>query len=315
MPIDTRREHRPENQEQWPIHPSYSYAYITDEVEGLILVDVMNLVDGDPTNNFLERAVTFNPDEALTGAVNLAIAGNNVYVCCDKGIVTVDIGNPLEPKIVNTLGGPEIVRPKAIAVQFRYAFVCDQKGVSVLDITNPQKPKYVKDNTIALKEANDVYVARTYAYVAAGSEGLVIVDAENPEKIKVQQKFNDEGKINDTRSVKVASTNASIYAYVADGHNGLKVIQLTSPKDTPGYLGFSPVPTPKLIATRHTHGAAVALSKGMDRDRAVDESGNQVSIFGRLGSRPFTLEEQRHLYMKDGKVWKVNKEGEVFNKD
>lgn len=314
MPIDTRREHRPENLEQWPIHPLYSYAYITDEFEGLILVDVMNLVDGDPTNNFLKRAVTFNPDGILNGAVNLAIAGNNVYVCCKKGIVTVNIKDPLEPVVVNTIGAPNIVNPKAIAVQFRYAFVCDQNGVSVLDITSPKRPKFVKDNTIALQHANDVYVARTYAYVAAGSDGLVIIDAENPEKLKIQQRFTDDGAINDAHAVRVASTNASVYAYVADGHNGLRVIQLTSPRDTPGYLGFSPVPTPQLIATRHTHGAAVALSKGMDRDRAVDESGNQISIFGRLGARPFTLEEQRQLYMKDGKVWTVNKDGEVFNK-
>jgi len=39
-----------------------------------------------------------------------------------------------------------------------------------------------------------------------------------------------------------------------------------------------------------------------DRDRAVDETGHQIAVFGRLGSRPFTLEEMRRLYLdKDGK--------------
>jgi hypothetical protein len=92
-------------------------------------------------------------------------------------------------------------------------------------------------------------------------------------------------------------TNASMFAYVADGKNGLKVLQLTSPDDVPTYLGFSPRPAPRLIAWYPTHGPAVALSKGLDRDRAVDESGNQLSVFGRRGARPFTLEEQQMLYI------------------
>ena len=85
MPIDTKRFYRPENMEQWPIHPLYTYAYITDSVEGLILVDVMNLVDGKPDNNFLKRDVTFNPDGVLAGALNLTIAGNYIYISCDAG--------------------------------------------------------------------------------------------------------------------------------------------------------------------------------------------------------------------------------------
>ncbi len=315
MPIDTKRQYRPENEEQWPIHPLYSYAYITDYDEGLILVDVMNLADGDPTNNFLERALTYNPDGALVGAVNLAIAGNHVYVCCKRGIVIIDISKPLEPRIVATVSSPDIVNPKAVAIQFRYAFVCENRGLSVIDITDPERPKYIKKNTVHLTEANDVYVARTYAYVAAGNKGLAIIDAENPEKLKVEQMFTDNGHLNDAKAVRVASTNASVFAYVADGENGLKVIQLTSPESTPGYMGFSPTVIPQLIAIRRTHGKAIALSKGLDRDRAVDESGNQVSIFGRLGSRPFNLQEQKQLYMKDGKVWTVTKDGTVELKE
>ncbi|MFQ5607317.1 MAG: LVIVD repeat-containing protein, partial [Candidatus Zixiibacteriota bacterium] len=311
MPIDTRRVHRPENQEQWPIHPMYSYAYITDRYEGLILVDVMNLVDGDPQNNFLERALAFNPGGILNGAVNLTVAGAYVYVCCDAGLVIVNISDPLQPRIAATVGQRVIKSPRAVAVQFRYAFICDVSGVQAIDITNPERPKLIQDNLIALAEANDIYVARTYAYVAGGPDGLVIIDVENPEKMFIQQKFTADGEIDDARGVKVASTNASVYAYLADGKHGLRVIQLTSPKDTPGYLGFSPIPDPKLIATRHTHGPALSVSKGLDRDRAVDESGNQVSVFGRLGSRPLTLEEQRKLYLRDGEIWRVTPEGGV----
>jgi len=53
-------------------------------------------------------------------------------------------------------------------------------------------------------------------------------------------------------------------------------------------------------------GHAVSVSKGLDRDRAVDECGNQIAVFGRIGARPFNLQEQRKLYFRDGAVWRVS---------
>jgi hypothetical protein len=104
-------------------------------------------------------------------------------------------------------------------------------------------------------------------------------------------------------------TNASLFAYLADGKNGLRDVQLMSP-ETPGYTGFSPRPRPDLpghglIATYPTRGPAVALSKGLDRDRAVDEAGNQIAVFGRVGARPFTSEEQRRLFMRGDRPYTV----------
>ena len=97
--------------------------------------------------------------------------------------------------------------------------------------------------------------------------------------------------MNDAHQVKVAMTNASLYAYVADGKNGLRILQLTDPETMPSYSGFSPRPEPRLIATFKTKGPAVGVSKGLDRDRAADESGNQVAVFGRRGARPFAYED------------------------
>jgi len=51
----------------------------------------------------------------------------------------------------------------------------------------------------------------------------------------------------------------------------------------------------------------LSLSKGLDRDRAVDETGGQMAVFGRLGSRPFNLEEMQKLFLDNkGKPWTVN---------
>ena len=104
-------------------------------------------------------------------------------------------------------------------------------------------------------------------------------------------------RIRSRPDVIVGTTNASLFAYVADGRNGLKVIQLTSPESQPNFYGFSPAPKPELIAWARTPSPAVALSKGLDRDRGVDETGGQMAIFGRLGSRPFTRPEMERLFM------------------
>lgn len=323
-PVSMNRYYRPENKEVRPpeaqgsgignLHPLYRYAFITDRYEGLILVDVDCLADGDPQNNFLERAVTFNPDGILNGAENLAVAGETVYVCCAQGIVAIDVSNPKAPEVISALGAPRIKDPTAIEVQFRYAFVTDAEGLKVIDVTDPRRMAEANSAealpTLAIADARGVYVAKTYAYVAAGKQGLVIADVTKPLEPKLFMEWNDSGKIDDLYDVKVATTNDSMFAYLADGHNGLKVVQLVSPGDGQprSAFGWSPRPFPTTVAHRHTHGPAMSVSKALDRDRAVDESGNQVAVFGRIGGRPMNLEERERLYRKNGEIYRVSNE-------
>jgi len=87
------------------------------------------------------------------------------------------------------------------------------------------------------------------------------------------------------------------------------VLQLTSPSSQPNFYGFSPAPKPELIAWARTPSPARALSKGLDRDRGVDETGGQMAVFGRLGSRPFTREEMERLFInRRGVPFKVTDE-------
>lgn len=277
--------------EEGAIHPLYAYLYIADREEGLILVNAATILDGDPRNNFLRRALTFNPGNALTGANNIAIAGNYAYVTTDRALVIVDLSTPLQPKVVQTVSFDS---PKAVAVQFMYAFVVDRAGMHTVDISRLQSDSIVRrveGATVPLGHAVDIYVARTYAYIANGSEGVAIVDVERPEQPRLDQMFNAGGALSDVHAVRVAMTNASLYGYVADGKNGLRVLQLTDPETMPTYAGFSPRPEPRLIATFKTKGPALHVSKGLDRDRAADESGNQIAVFGRRGARPFGFEE------------------------
>ena len=198
---------------------------------------------------------------------------------------------------------------RASAIQFRYLWVTDRDGLKLFDVTNLRDPVAVPSGTVPLADARRVYLARTYAYVAAKKDGLVIVNVTNPMQPKVYLKETFGGKLNDAEDVIVGTTNASLFAYVADGVNGLKVIQLTSPDSQPNFYGFSPAPKPELIAWAKTPSPALAMSKGLDRDRAVDETGGQIAIFGRIGSRPFTRSEMERLFLTSkGVPWKVSDE-------
>ena len=312
------RQTSPLLNEEQPINPLYAYLYVVDREEGLILVGAATLLDGDPLNNYLKRALdpriypnaAFNENNLLTGANNITLAGNFAYITTDKnGLVVVDLNEPLRPRIVGHIGAPDMVNPRAVAIQFRYGFVADDEGLKVIDVTDPLRVRMAErlDESgrsvrafTPLAGARDVYVARTYAYVAAGERGLALVDVTAPDNPGPAKYYNANGAINDARGVKVAMTNASLFAYVADGRNGLRVLQLLTPEKQLTYAGFSPRIEPEqieLIATFQTKGPALGVSKGLDRDRAVDESGNQVAVFGRRGARPFTLEEMQLMYL------------------
>jgi len=303
-PLDLNRVVLPINEEQ-PIAKLYGYAYISDAVEGLVVVDVRTLADGIPTNNHLDRSAAFNPGGQLTGASSIIIAGNDAYITTPRGLVVVDISDPLHPRVAAEVGAPALNQPRHVAVQFRYAFVTDADGLKVLDVTNPNNPKAVPGATVAMPQATGIYVARTYAYVAAGSQGLAIVDIERPEHPRLDQTFNAGGKISDARDVKLGMTNVSLFAYVADGKNGLQVVELSAPDTVPGNLGYSPRPNPRLVGHYGGAGGAVGISEGYHRDRGVDESGNQIAVFGRRGARPFNLQEQAKMFLKNGNLWTV----------
>ena len=198
--VDPARQRDPENEEQ-PIHPLYAYLYVADAQEGLILINAATLLDGDPRNNFLKRAVTFNPDGILNGATFVVTAGNYAYVSCDRGVVVVNIDHPLKPEVVSVI---PLKGAGHTAIQFRYLFACDAEGLKVIDITDVKKPA-VKA-AVPLPDARDIYVARTYAYIAAGAQGLAIVDVERPEH-PAAPKFCT--LVSDAYAVRIGMTNAS----------------------------------------------------------------------------------------------------------
>ena len=114
------------------------------------------------------------------------------------------------------------------------------------------------------------------------------MDVEKPEAPKLDQMFNADGQLNDVNDVKIGMVAASAFAFVADGKNGLRVLEIVSPwDDRCAFFRVQPTARCQSLSRRRApRTPALAISKGIDRDRAVDESGNQLAVFGRRGARP-----------------------------
>ncbi len=133
LAVDPLRQRLPENEEQ-PIHLLYGFLYVADKEEGLVVIGnpdlkakspgVGTLLDGNPANNFLKRALAFNPGGVLTGAHRITIAGTYAYILTDKSLVVVDLDNPLAPRVTATIGAPVAQRSqryrRPIPLRLRY---------------------------------------------------------------------------------------------------------------------------------------------------------------------------------------------------
>ena len=72
-----------------------------------------------------------------------------------------------------------------------------------LDITNIHDPRLV--HTLPLEECHNVYLARTYAYIAGGAEGLVVVDITTP--LEQRRSLGDNFRV-EARVITWESANA-----------------------------------------------------------------------------------------------------------
>jgi hypothetical protein len=191
------------NQEQ-AFLPIYNYAVVTDAMEGLILVNVDTLADGEFRNNKLSRQgfadgrTAWNPDGVLTGARHITLAGEVAYITADGAWWWSTLPTPMPRRLAAVR---EMRDARASAVQFRYLWVTDAEGLKLFDVTMLRNPVAVPEGTVPLADARKLYIARTYAYVAAKNEGLVIVNVTRPLAPTVYQRVTFDGTLNDAEDV------------------------------------------------------------------------------------------------------------------
>ena len=94
--------------------------------------------------------------------------------------------------------------------------------------------------SIPLEDARNLYVARTYAYVAGGKQGLVIVDVEKPEHPRHRSGLQCRRR--DQRHPRCEARHdhrERVRLLWPTAKNGMRIVQLFAPNDTPNYLGHT----------------------------------------------------------------------------
>ena len=148
--------------------------------------------------------------------------------------------------------------PRAIAIQFRYGFLVNDDGLKVIDLTEPERARLVEGASVPLRDARDVYVARTYAYVADGKDGVAIVDVKNLEKPRLDRHFNAEGKLNAATPRKAETALGLFERYVDTSDLLRRVSAPSSDRLTPMMFEH------KLLETARSDKRRVVLPEGTE---------------------------------------------------
>ena len=134
---------------------------------------------------------------------------------------SLSAAQPAQPtgwQVVGQIGGPT----QAVAVQGDYAYVGVGLRLVVLDVTNPATPTGVGATAPFPYFVEDIAIAGTRAYVAAGGAGLRVVDVSDPASPIELGAWDSPGY---AEGVDVSGNTA----YLADGPYGLRVVDVSNP--------------------------------------------------------------------------------------
>ncbi|MCK4554908.1 hypothetical protein KAU19_08220, partial [Candidatus Parcubacteria bacterium] len=114
-----------------------------------------------------------------------AIKGNYIYFVGKNGLAVLDIVNPKNPKVLETLVSS--IPFNDIFTEGNYAYVTAGQRrlpdgmLKIFDISNPQKIYEIENNLVLPEGPTGIFVKNSIAYVGDFASGLMIVDVKDPE--------------------------------------------------------------------------------------------------------------------------------------
>lgn len=119
-------------------------------------------------------------------------------------------------RIVATVETPDVA--KCVTVEGRYAYVGYAGGMSVIDLADPTSPVLVEDLDFGDSYVNEIKVIGDRAYLAAGFNGVIVVDLSDPAHPK---QLSEHGKLGEVMGIDVHGTK--VYATGGAGLSTLEV--------------------------------------------------------------------------------------------
>lgn len=182
-------------------------AYLVDEPSGLRVIDVSN-----PAS---PQQVGFLPRLWVSGPIALAEQGNRGYVLdLSDGIWILDLSDPANPRTAGFFATSDFIGDIAGSENRLYT-VSRNHGLIIYDTTDPSQVRQL--GALSIDEARSIELVDSIAYVAAGSNGVFVVDVSNPAAPVLLGHADTPGS-----SFDIAIAGAAIY--VADMSGGLVVL-------------------------------------------------------------------------------------------
>ena len=182
------------------------YAYIADYSGGLQIIDI----NAGTVIKSLNTGVRCE---------SVAVSGNYAYVTdAVNGLSIVNITTPESAFIVKTISG----KARDVFLSGNYAYTVSVNGLNIVNITSPESAFVVK--TVDTKNSGSrIVTGGGYAYVAAGYEGIHIIDIDPPESAQYLVNIYSS----DSQGIYVSGN----LAYSA-GFSGLQILDISYPENT-----------------------------------------------------------------------------------
>ncbi|MEB3259110.1 MAG: hypothetical protein VKP63_00605 [Cyanobacteriota bacterium] len=205
------------------------YVFAADGASGLRVISV-----GDPSSPSLKS--TYNsPGDSQ----DVKVVGNYAYVADGtSGLQIVNISNPNSPVLQGNAPAPDDVTGlkgvvSGVDIVGSLAYVISNRRqaglgeLQVFNVSNPAAPVKLGQSSFQLSSLDLLYnvqVVGQYAYIAAGSKGMKIVDVSNPAVpvLRGEYYYNSDQRAYDVQVV-------GKHAFVAYDLYGLEIIDVSNP--------------------------------------------------------------------------------------
>lgn len=207
-------------------------VYVANE-NSLEIIDV-----GDPANPQRIFGIDFENSVA-----DVAIVGSFAFLAMDEdGFQVIDTSIPANPQRVGTyqadieLSSRNIVISGNLAFMASHSYANESDGlrspeIEVIDVTNSESPRFVsRYHAGTSRDGGNIAMSGNLVYLAAGSDGMHIVDFENPAVPQVKSIF-DSGLY---ASGDIEVSNQLVFLA---GGSDLEIINVSDPEN-PTLSGF-----------------------------------------------------------------------------
>jgi len=194
------------------------HAFVTTRAGGLIVFDV-----ADPM-----RPVRVAQDAGLSYPDNVFATARHVFVT-NGGVLRVFEYSAGELRLQGGVGVDGTVR--AVYVDGTHAYVAERAALRIYDIASLSRIHLVASLGQMPPEVYGIQVRSGLAYLAAGTEGLVVLDVSRPDQPRALGQLRPPGAM-EVVQVAVADDRA----YLAAGDHGAWIVEVSRP-DRPAGLG------------------------------------------------------------------------------